>query len=233
MAVEHKDYYKILGVDKNASQRDIQKAYRKLARQYHPDVNPGDKAAEEQFKAINEANEVLSDPEKRKKYDELSEYYQRYGRWPGASCPRGDGSGFGGTYHRMTEEDLQDLFGDQSPFSDFFETFFGAGGFSGPGGHPGWTTTQRPYTTLGRDIEASIEVTLADAYQGANRVIELSEPDGSTRRLEVKIPAGVDEGTRIRLVGQEGQVDVETSISACTYCQICNSNEKGRRCRHR
>src|SRR5260370_4584585 len=82
MAVDYKDYYKILGVDKNASQKDIQKAYRKLARQHHPDVNPGDKNAEEKFKEINEANEVLSDPEKRKRYDELGSYHQQYGRWP-------------------------------------------------------------------------------------------------------------------------------------------------------
>jgi curved DNA-binding protein CbpA len=80
MAVDYKDYYKILGVDKNASQKDIQKAYRKLARKFHPDVNPNDKAAEEKFKEINEANEVLSDPEKRKRYDELGQYYQQYGR---------------------------------------------------------------------------------------------------------------------------------------------------------
>src|SRR2546422_9656655 len=84
MAVDYKDYYKTLGVDKNASQKDIQKAYRKLARKFHPDVNPDDKSAEEKFKEINEANEVLSDPEKRQKYDELSTYYQQSGgRWPG------------------------------------------------------------------------------------------------------------------------------------------------------
>ena len=84
MAVDYKDYYKILGVDKKATEKEIRQAYRKLARKYHPDVNPGDKAAEEKFKEINEANEVLSDPEKRKKYDELSTYYQQYGRMPGA-----------------------------------------------------------------------------------------------------------------------------------------------------
>ena len=95
MAVDYKDYYKILGVSKNATEKEIRQAYRKLARQYHPDVNPGDKTAEEKFKEINEANEVLSDPEKRKKYDELSSYYQQYGRMPGASGPMGDG-GFGG-----------------------------------------------------------------------------------------------------------------------------------------
>jgi len=133
MSVDYKDYYKILGVDKNASQKDIQKAYRKLARQYHPDVNPDDKSAEEKFKDINEANEVLSDPEKRKRYDELGGYYQQYGRWPGSTGPAGaaGGDGRGGgrctQYSTMSEEDLEDLFGGESPFSDFFETLFGSG----------------------------------------------------------------------------------------------------------
>ena len=214
MAVDYKDYYKTLGVDKNASQKDIQKAYRKLARKYHPDVNPGDKSAEEKFKEINEANEVLSDPEKRKEYDELSSYYQQYGHAPNAYGPAGTAGGNGRTGGRrtqyrttMSEEDLNDLFGGASPFSDFFETYFGSGGtgFSG-------ATRGRTRTTTGRaqyeanppaqDSEAEVDVTLAEAYQGVTRVFELTQPDGSTHRLEVKIPAGVDEGTRIRIAGQ-------------------------------
>lgn len=130
MAVDYKDYYQILGVSKNASQKDIQKAYRKLARQYHPDVNPGDTAAEEKFKEINEAKEVLSDPEKRKEYDELSSYYQQYGHTPGAfgarGAARGDGQRVRYQYHTVNEEDLGDLFGSTSPFSDFFETYSGS-----------------------------------------------------------------------------------------------------------
>jgi DnaJ-class molecular chaperone len=112
MAVDYKDYYKILGVDKNASQKDIQKAFRRLARKYHPDVNPNDKSAEEKFKEINEANEVLSDSEKRRRYDELGSYYQQYGRWPDASGPVGTSGGGGqgnsgrATYRTMSEEDL-------------------------------------------------------------------------------------------------------------------------------
>src|SRR5690242_10108404 len=94
MAVDYKDYYKILGVSENADQKEIRQSYRKLARQYHPDVNPGDQAAEEKFKEINEANEVLSDPEKRKKYDEMRTYYQQFGHMPGAGLSAGPG-GFG------------------------------------------------------------------------------------------------------------------------------------------
>ncbi len=206
MAVDFKDYYKILGVSKDADQKTIRQAYRKLARQYHPDVNPGDKAAEEKFKEINEANEVLSDPEKRKKYDEMSDYYQRYGHWPGEAGAGAGAGGFrGGTYQYRTvsPEDLEDLFGGQSPFSDFFETYFGSGFPSGEGRvYTGRTGRARQRATRGEDVESPVDVTLAEAYQGATRTFELAEPDGTTHRLEVKIPAGVDEGSRIRIAGQ-------------------------------
>ncbi len=207
MAVDYKDYYKILGVDKNASQQDIQKAYRKLARKYHPDVNPGDKAAEEQFKEINEAHEVLSDQEKRKQYDELDRYYQQHGRWPGSSTSTGaPGAGSRRTtgYRTMNEEDLNDLFGGASPFSDFFETYFGSGVRSATGGQTrrAGPAGRSAYASTGEDSEAEIDVTLAEAYRGGTRVLELTAPDGAKRRLEVKIPAGVDEGSRIRIAGQ-------------------------------
>ncbi|HEY3992332.1 MAG TPA: J domain-containing protein [Ktedonobacteraceae bacterium] len=200
MAVDYKDYYKILGVDKTATQKDIQKAYRKLARQYHPDVNPGDTSAEERFKEINEANEVLSDPEKRKQYDELRNYYQQYGQWPGAAGARQAGGGRT-QYRSVSEEDLNDLFGGASPFSDFFETYFGSGM---PGATRGRAraTGRRAYEPETQDSEAEINVTLAEAYRGGTRVLELTEPDGNTRRLEVKIPAGVNDGARIRIAGQ-------------------------------
>ncbi|SRR6266852_4307570 len=208
MAVDYKDYYKTLGVSKNATEKEIRQAYRKLARQYHPDVNPGDKAAEEKFKEINEANEVLSDPEKRKKYDELSSYYQQYGRAPSAGTgPMGGDGGVRYQYRTMNEEDLDDLFGGQSPFSDFFETFFGSSYGDQVGGRtrttgPGRTRTRQ---TVGQDVESTVDVSLAEAYQGATRVFELTDPDGSTKRIEVKIPAGVDEGSLIRIAGQGGQ----------------------------
>ncbi len=206
MAVDYKDYYKILGVSKNATEKEIRQAYRKLARQYHPDVNPGDKTAEEKFKEINEANEVLSDPEKRKKYDELSSYYQQYGRMPGAG-PMGEG-GFGGgryEYRTITEEELNELFGGQSPFSDFFETFFSSSFAPGMGRSARTTGRARQRATIGQDVESTLDVTLAEAYQSATRVLELTDPDGNTKRIEVKIPAGVDEGSRIRIAGQGGQ----------------------------
>jgi curved DNA-binding protein len=216
MAVDYKDYYKILGVSKDADTKTIRQAFRKLARQYHPDVNPGDKNAEERFKEVNEANEVLSDPEKRKKYDEMSNYYQQYGQWPGAaSAGYGGASDFGsfggGTYRYQTlnEEDFADLFGNASPFSDFFETFFhSTGGGRRTGGYAGSRTAgtrARTYAMPGQDVESTVDVTLAEAYQGATRTFTLTEPDGTTRRLEVKIPAGVDEGSRIRVAGQGAQ----------------------------
>jgi curved DNA-binding protein len=202
MAVDYKDYYKILGVEQSASQKDIQKAFRKLARQYHPDVNPGDSSAEDKFKEINEANEVLSDPEKRKQYDEMRTYYQQYGQWPGAT---GFGQASGGRrtqYRTMSEEDLQDLFGGASPFSDFFETYFGSGMAGGMSGGRARTTGRRAYEPEAQDAEAEVEVTLAEAYKGSTRVLELTELNGGVRRLEVKIPAGVNDGARIRIAGQ-------------------------------
>lgn len=224
MADEFKDYYKILGVKKNASEKEIKSAFRKLARKYHPDVNPNNKEAEEKFKEINEANEVLTDTEKRKQYDEMLNYYEKYGRWPGAPAGAGAGArgGYGAgpgagnyQYRTVSPEDLNDLFGGQSPFSDFFETYFGGGGMGGLGGIGGMggagrragtgAGTYYSQPTRGQDVESTVDVTLPEAYTGATRTFELTEPDGRTRRLEVKIPAGVDEGSRIRIAGQGGQ----------------------------
>ena len=209
MAVDYKDYYSILGVNKNASREEIQKAFRKLARKYHPDVNPDDKTAEDKFKEINEANEVLSDPEKRKKYDAMVADYERYGRWTGAEGYSRAGStsaGGGPQYYTVNEEDLNDLFGGESPFSSFFETYFGGGATTGMGGRARTTGRARQRAQQPpQDVEYPIDVTLAEAYQGTTRLLELSEADGSSRRLEVKIPAGVDEGSRIRIAGQGTQ----------------------------
>lgn len=187
--MEYKDYYKILGVAKDADEKEIKKAYRRLARQFHPDVNPGDKAAEARFKEINEAYEVLSDPEKRRKYDELGQSYQRWqqtGGGPGGfDWAQWTAGGPAGT--RVAYGDLDEIFG-RTGFSDFFEAIFGGMGM-GPG--RGGTTMR------GQDIEQEVEITLEEAFRGAQRIVQL---DG--RRLEVKIPPGVKTGSRVRVAGE-------------------------------
>jgi curved DNA-binding protein len=186
--MEYKDYYKTLGVPKGASEKDIKAAYRRLARKHHPDVNPGNKEAEARFKEIGEAYDVLSDKEKRKRYDELGANWQSYGQrpqgWPGAA---------GGGGVRIDFEDL----GGAGGFSEFFRTFFGGGGPAGFGG--GLPPDEIPGA---RDAEAEVDLTLAEVLRGTTREVAL---DGSKRRVEVKIPAGVREGSRVRVAGEGGR----------------------------
>lgn len=192
MPVEYRDYYKVLGVAKGATPEEIKKAYRKHARQYHPDVNKSADASKK-FKEVNEANEVLSDPEKRTRYDQLGPDWARYASGAAAARP-----GNGGFRYVYTGAPGGSPFEDGAGFSDFFQTLFGgAGGFNDAAG-----PHRRARARAGADAEHPLEVTLAEAFKGAERALELRGEDGTTRRIEVKIPAGVRDGQRIRLGGQ-------------------------------
>lgn len=182
------DYYQTLGVSKDADGKAIKKAFRKLARKYHPDVNPGDKEAEQKFKAINEANAVLSDPEKRKKYDkygkdwEHAEAFEKAQKESGGRYAGGDPfSGGQGGYTYTT--------GDPGDFSDFFRDMFGGGGYRG----------QRRTSFRGQDIEAELHLQLADIMADNKQVLTVNG-----KQLRVTIPAGVEDGQTLRLRGQGG-----------------------------
>src|SRR4051812_48117350 len=152
--MDFKDYYATLGVAKTATEKEIKQAYRKMARKHHPDVNQGDKSAETRFKDISEAYEVLGDPEKRRKYDELGSNWRAYEQAGTAARP-GQRPPQGGGFRTMTEEEMREMFGDNDPFSDFFHTFFGgaAGGdASSPGGRRVRSSRSRA-ARAGRDVE--------------------------------------------------------------------------------
>ena len=196
--MDYKDYYKILGVEKNATTEQIKKAYRKLARQYHPDVNPNNPAAEQKFKEANEANEVLSDAEKRQKYDQLGADYQRYqqagagrGGQPGGGGfdwgQYAPGGGFGGAGGGSP------FGGEGEDFSDFFSSLFGGMGGAAAGGGRG----SRP--AAGSDYQAELELPLAEAYEGGPRTLTVN---GKSLRLTIQ--PGVADGQTIRLREQGG-----------------------------
>lgn len=207
-----KDYYAALGVSKTATEKEIKKAYRRLARKYHPDVNPGDKAAEEKFKLISEANDVLSNPEKRKLYDEFGEDALRagfdpeqaraYTRWQQYGGFGRKAGGRGGYYNDFSFE------GDNVRYSgldDLFKDLFG-------GGPRGATFTQRG-PTRGRDIESSLEVDFLTAIRGETARLTIQKGSGldgriQTETIDIDVPAGVDDGSRIRLAGK-GEPGVE------------------------
>ena len=218
--MEYKDYYKILGVDRKSTDKQIKAAFRKLARQCHPDLNPNDPQAEARFKDINEAYEALSDAEKRAKYDQLGADWQRWqrsggqssnfdwGRW--AAAPGGQRV----HVQQGTQEDFADLFGENSPFSDFFTSIFGGAGgrtrrAGGPGGYQSQTRAQ-----VGQDLEHEVEINFSESYHGTTRVLS---KDG--RRLEVRIPAGARTGTRVRVRG-EGSTAAAGSPAGDLYLKI-------------
>ena len=201
--MEYKDYYKILGVSKESTQDEIKSAYRKLAKKYHPDLNPGDKNAEFHFKEINEAYQVLGDEEKRKKYDAFGNYDFQGGT-------NFDPSQFGWSNRQYKSN------GGQG-FSDFFDMLFGDNGIdfnsifgtSGrrssnfSGGSPfGFSASNMSSNYNGQDVETEITIDLKSAFNGAETVLSLRNPDRTIRKIKVKIPAGVLEGDKIRLKGQ-------------------------------
>jgi curved DNA-binding protein len=195
--MEYKDYYKILGIDKKASQDEIKKAYRKLALKYHPDKNQGNKAAENQFKLINEANEVLNDPEKRKKYDELGENWNQYSH----SGPYSNTNPFGsgrkrnqGAQSYFYGGDIHDIFAETaggSGFSDFFEAFFGGQGMAGD------FRSRTGSGFGGQDYETSIEISLEEAYQGISRIIQLEQ-----EKIRITTKPGAYDGQVLRIKGK-------------------------------
>lgn len=200
--MEYKDYYKVLGVSKDADAKELKKAYRNLARKYHPDVNPDNEAAERKFKEINEAYEVLSDAEKRQKYDRLGAdwfRYQQMGGDPGGfDWSKWTGASAGGPRVHVRYGTMDDFGGMGGDFSDFFSQIFG--GMGGMSGFSGFETPRQPRQRRGQDYEHEVQITLQEAYAGATRMLQ-KEGD---RRLEVKIPAGAKTGTRIRMAGQGG-----------------------------
>lgn len=221
-ATGFKDYYGVLGVSKSASADDIKRAYRKLARKYHPDVNPGDKAAEAKFKEVSEAYEVLSDPEKRKKYDQFGQYWQQAGRAGGYAGGPTDVGGFD--------------FGAYGSFDEFINELLGRMGTGAPGARAGsgYRTTARPggfgsgfpgfdnfsgganagANAANFDQEASISLTLAEAFSGTQKRLRIGN-----NVVEVRIPPGAKQGTKIRLRGK-GQMNPYTQRPGDVYLVV-------------
>ena len=182
--MEFIDYYKVLGVDKNATQDDIKKAYRKLARKLHPDINPNDKEAHKKFQQINEANEVLSDPEKRKKYDQYGKDWQHAEQFEQARQSQGQSQSFG-------RETFSGDF-EESEFSDFFTSLFGnmgGGGFR-----------QRQTKYRGEDYHAELQLNLSEAYKTHQQVLTVNG-----KNIRITIPAGIENGQKIKIKGHGGE----------------------------
>ena len=185
--MEYIDYYKILGVSKNADEKEIKKAYRKMARKYHPDVNPGDATAEQKFKQVNEANEVLGNPEKRKKYDQYGKDWQHAEEFEKARKQQRTRSTGGQQY-------AGDFGGGD--FSEFFEAMFGGGGFSQEGGFGGGG---RQVKLRGQDFNAELRLPLRDAYTTHKQTLTVNG-----KNIRITIPAGIENGQTIKIKGHGG-----------------------------
>ena len=190
--MEYKDYYDILGVSRNADEREIKKAFRKLARKYHPDTNPNNPQAEANFKELNEAYTVLGDPDKRSKYDRLGHRYHQWEQMGGAP------TGFDWSEWMTGAPGGQRVeFGGGDIFSDFFRTIFGDTGSAGAGFTDFESIIRGGGMSRGQDVEGTVEISLEEAYHGTTRIVSVGE-----KRIQVKIPRGSDTGTKVRLAGR-------------------------------
>jgi curved DNA-binding protein len=192
--MEYKDYYQILGVPKNADEKEIKRAYRKLARQYHPDKNPNNNLAEERFKEINEAYEVIGSADNRAKYDQLGHNYHRFRQMGGDPNGFDFSQWFSGGNGGRQQVNVEDLFGSSGGFSDFFNSIFG-GRANRAGSSPFGQSFQQP---ANRNVEHTVNITLEEAYQGTTRTLNYEGGE----RFTAKIPAGSKTGTKVRLRGK-------------------------------
>jgi curved DNA-binding protein len=236
--MEYKDYYKILGVNKNATDAEIKSAFRKLALQYHPDKNPNNPKAEEMFKEVNEAYQVLSDPEKRRKYDQFGSQWMQYQSSGGRPEDFNWGDwqyqpGSGTSYRTVSPEEFQEMFGGLGDlgglggFSDFFQTLFGngmgAGGFGAqPGQHTSRTGSRRTQRAAQpQDGQHQVEITLEEAYNGTKRLLQFE----GGKRIEATIPPGVDTGSRVRLRGQADGADLYLLIKVLPHATFTRKGD--------
>ena len=207
-----RDYYEVLGVPRGAEEKDIRSAFRKLARQYHPDLNPGDEVAERKFKEINEANEVLSDADKRSKYDRYGDNWMHADRIEEQSRA---GATFGGGFDRGARVEYG--FGDTGDLDDLLGGFGDI--FAGTSGYGNTRTRTRRRSRPGRPNhhDVPVTVTLEEAFRGTKRMVNVPTKDGGSRRIEVSIPAAVDDGSRVHISLDDGiQVFLVVSLSPHT-----------------
>lgn len=208
--MEYKDYYKILGVPRTVDEKELKKAFRKLAQQYHPDKNPGDKEAERKFKEINEAYTILSDADKRQKYDQFGPQWEQY--------TRSGAGGSGGQTRTMSPDEFERIFGGE--FGDIFQTMFG-------GGRPGQQTRRRStgfdqFTGAAQtQQEVPIQITLDEAFRGTTRVLQTN--DGT--RMETNIPRGVKSGSKVRMRGVGGQGDVMLKVEVLPHADFTRDGD--------